>query len=421
MDAIVVEGGGALSGRIDISAAKNSVLPLMTAALLADGVSTISRIPGLADVRTLARLLTHLGAEATFENGGVSIDSRNISHLDAPYEMVKTMRASVLVLGPLAARFGKARISLPGGCAIGARPINLHLRGLELMGANVRLEHGYVEIKCNRLRGARIVLDIPTVTGVENLLMAACLAKGVTVIENAAREPEIVDLADCLTKMGAKISGAGTQIIEVEGVDSLRPFNHDPVPDRVEAGTMMIAAAISGGELTLRGARLDHLDSLVEKLKEVGTKIKLLNNGEIHVSCSGGIESVDIRTSPYPGFPTDMQAQFMALMSLGRGLSVITEKIFENRFMHVQELNRMGADISLEGGSAIVRGVKNLSGAKVMATDLRASAALVLAGLAAKGRTVISRVYHLDRGYESLEKKLAGAGANIWRASEVFK
>jgi len=416
-----VEGGSALSGRIDISAAKNSVLPLMTAALLADGVSTISRIPGLADVRTLARLLTHLGAEVKFENGGVSIDSRNISHLDAPYEMVKTMRASVLVLGPLAARFGKARISLPGGCAIGARPINLHLRGLELMGANVCLEHGYVEIKCNRLRGARIVLDIPTVTGVENLLMAACLAKGVTVIENAAREPEIVDLADCLIKMGAKISGAGTQIIEVEGVDSLRPFNHDPVPDRVEAGTMMIAAAISGGELTLRGARLDHLDSLVEKLKEAGTKIKPLKNGEIHVSGSGGIESVDIRTSPYPGFPTDMQAQFMALMSLGRGLSVITEKIFENRFMHVQELNRMGADISLEGGSAIVRGVKNLSGAKVMATDLRASAALVLAGLAAEGRTVISRVYHLDRGYESLEKKLAGAGANIWRASEVAK
>jgi len=416
-----VEGGGALSGRIDISAAKNSVLPLMTAALLADGVSTISRIPGLADVKTLARLLTHLGAEATFENGGISIDSRNISHLDAPYEMVKTMRASVLVLGPLAARFGKARISLPGGCAIGARPINLHLRGLELMGANVRLEHGYVDIKCKRLRGARIVLDIPTVTGVENLLMAACLAKGVTVIENAAREPEIVDLADCLTKMGAKISGAGTQIIEVEGVDSLRPFDHDPVPDRVEAGTMMIAAAISGGELTLSGARLDHLDSLVEKLKEAGTKIKPLNNGEIHVSGSGGIESVDIRTSPYPGFPTDMQAQFMALMSLGRGLSVVTEKIFENRFMHVQELNRMGADISLEGGSAIVRGVKNLSGAKVMATDLRASAALVLAGLAAEGRTVISRVYHLDRGYESLEKKLAGAGANIWRASEVIK
>jgi UDP-N-acetylglucosamine 1-carboxyvinyltransferase len=352
------------------------------------------------------------------DDGGLTIDASTISGREAPYELVKTMRASVLVLGPLVGRFGSARVSLPGGCAIGARPIDLHLNGLSALGARVKLEHGYVDVSADRLRGARIVFDIPTVTGTENLLMAACLAEGVTVIENAAREPEVVDLAQCLQRMGARIAGAGSSVVEIEGVDRLAPFDHEPIPDRIEAGTFMTAAALCGGEICLEGIRLDHLDAVVEKLGAAGAVVEDLGGAAARVRGNPPARSVDVRTSPYPGFPTDMQAQFMALMARGQGLSVITERVFEKRFMHVPELNRMGADVIVEGASTVVRGVGRLSGARVMATDLRASAALVLAGLVAEGVTVVSRVYHLDRGYEALEKKLAALGAKVSRIEE---
>ncbi|MDW7710221.1 MAG: UDP-N-acetylglucosamine 1-carboxyvinyltransferase [Deferrisomatales bacterium] len=418
MDALVLEGGVPLNGGVAVSPAKNAVLPLMAAALLAPGTSRLPRVPALADVRTLSRLLGHLGARVTSEKGGLAVDASELAGRDAPYDLVKTMRASVLVLGPLVARFGRARVSLPGGCAIGARPINLHLKGLEALGATVRLEHGYVEVEADRLVGGRIVLDLPTVTGTENLAMAAALARGTTVIENAAREPEVVDLLECLQQMGARVRGAGSDLLEIEGVEELRPFDHEPIPDRIEAGTLLTAAALCGGEVTVQGARLDHLDALAFKLREAGAEVEGCGAGGIALRGRPPARSVDVRTSPYPGFPTDMQAQFMALMASGRGLSVITEKVFENRFMHVPELNRMGADITAEGASAVVRGVKRLSGARVMATDLRASAALVLAGLVARGTTVVSRVYHLDRGYESLETKLSGLGARIRRIQE---
>jgi UDP-N-acetylglucosamine 1-carboxyvinyltransferase len=418
MDALVIEGGNRLNGTVRVSPAKNAVLPLMAAALLAPGASRLEKVPKLADVRTLVRLLSHLGARAAWDGEALSIDATDVQGREAPYELVKTMRASVLVLGPLVARFGSARVSLPGGCAIGARPINLHLKGLQALGADVRLEHGYVNVTADRLKGGRIVFDLSTVTGTENLVMAACLAEGVTVIENAAREPEVVDLIHCLNGMGARIRGAGTDTLEIEGVEALSPFRHDPIPDRIEAGTFLVAAALCGGEVVVDGARLSHLDALVEKLREAGSQVE--DRGGTAAWIRGRVQarSVDIRTSPYPGFPTDMQAQFMALMATGRGLSVISEKVFENRFMHVPELDRMGADITVEGSSAVVRGVKRLSGARVMATDLRASAALVLAGLAAKGTTVVSRVYHLDRGYEAIEKKLGGLGAKIERIKE---
>jgi UDP-N-acetylglucosamine 1-carboxyvinyltransferase len=418
MDALRIEGGYPLRGTAHVSPAKNAVLPLMAAALLAPGESRLSRVPNLADVRTLSKLLAHLGARISWEGPSLRVDASDLAGREAPYDLVKTMRASVLVLGPLVARFGQARVSLPGGCAIGARPINLHLKGLEAMGAEVRLEHGYVDVKADRLRGARLVLDLVTVTGTENLVMAAALAQGTTVIENAAREPEVVDLVRCLNSMGAKIRGAGTDVLEIEGVEGLRPFVHEPIPDRIEAGTLLVAAALCGGDLKVEGARLDHLDALVQKLREGGAEVEDAGAGGAWVRGHPPAKSVDARTSPYPGFPTDMQAQFMALMALGRGLAVITETIFENRFMHVPELDRMGADIQVEGARAVVRGVKRLSGARVMATDLRASAALVLAGLAAEGTTVVSRVYHLDRGYESLEKKLNGVGARIERIKE---
>jgi UDP-N-acetylglucosamine 1-carboxyvinyltransferase len=418
MDALVIEGGAPLSGGVAVSPAKNAVLPLMAAALLAPGTSRLRRVPRLADVRTLSRLLQHLGAQVEIEEGGgLRIDASQVGGREAPYELVKTMRASVLVLGPLVGRFGRARVSLPGGCAIGARPINLHLKGLEALGARVRLDHGYVEVEADRLVGGRIVLDLPTVTGTENLAMAACLARGTTVIENAAREPEVVDLLECLAKMGARIRGAGTALVEIEGVEELAPFDHEPIPDRIEAGTLLVAAALCSGEVSVEGARAGHLDALLAKLREAGAEVEPTAGG-IAVRGRPPARSVDVRTSPYPGFPTDMQAQFMALMARGRGLAVITEKVFENRFMHVSELNRMGADIKAEGATAVVRGVPRLSGARVMATDLRASAALVLAGLAAEGTTVVSRVYHLDRGYEALETKLAGLGANIRRVKE---
>ncbi len=417
MDAIEIEGGARLSGEVTVSPAKNAVLPLMAAALLAEGPCRLRRVPRLSDVRTLARLLEHLGASVAFEADGMRIDASGVGGLEAPYELVKTMRASVLVLGPLVARFGRARVSLPGGCAIGARPIDMHLKGLEAMGARIRLEHGYVEVEAPRLEGARIVLDLPTVTGTENLMMAAALARGRTVIENAAREPEVEDLARCLTAMGARVRGAGSAVVEIEGVDRLGPYDHDPIPDRIEAGTFLVAGALCGGEVFVRGAVPEHLDALVQKVRQAGYRVEP-ESGGIRVRGNGRSRSVDVRTGPYPGFPTDMQAQFMALMAVGRGLSVITETVFENRFMHVPELNRMGADIRVEGGSAVVRGVERLSGARVMATDLRASAALVLAGLVAEGTTVVSRVYHLDRGYERIEEKLAALGARVRRIQE---
>lgn len=418
MDALVIEGGSPLNGAVGVSPAKNAVLPLMAAALLSPGVSRLHRAPALADVRTLGRLLGHLGARVESGDEGLRVDASDLPGREAPYDLVKTMRASVLVLGPLVARFGRARVSLPGGCAIGARPINLHLKGLEALGARVRLDHGYVEVEADRLEGGRVVLDLPTVTGTENLAMAASLARGRTVIENAAREPEVVDLLECLAKMGARIRGAGTAVIEIEGVEELAPFDHQPIPDRIEAGTILTAVALCGGEVMVQGARIDHLDAVVAKLRETGAEVEASADGSVGVRGRPPARGVDVRTSPYPGFPTDMQAQFMALLSRGRGMSVITEKVFENRFMHVPELNRMGADIAAEGASAVVRGVTRLSGARVMATDLRASAALVLAGLVAEGTTVVSRVYHLDRGYEALERKLSGLGACIRRIKE---
>jgi UDP-N-acetylglucosamine 1-carboxyvinyltransferase len=400
---------------IEVSPAKNAVLPLMAAALLAEGPSTLERIPALADVATLGRLLEHLGAKIGYQRGGMCIDTSHITGREAPYELVKTMRASVLVLGPLVGRYGYARVSLPGGCAIGARPIDQHLMGLEMLGAEVTLEHGYVTVRAKRLKGARIVLDMATVTGTENLLMAACLAEGTTIIENAAREPEVGDLANCLVSMGAKIEGIGSAVLTIEGRDTLAPFSHDPVSDRIETGTFMAAAAITGSELTIKGANLGHLDAVTQKMTEAGVTIEELADGSIVVSRKGELTNMNFVTSPYPGFPTDMQAQLMALMSLSTGVSVVRERIFENRYMHVAELQRMGADIHLEGTVATITGVKRLSGANVMATDLRASAALVLAGLAAQGETVISRVYHLDRGYEKLEEKLSKVGARITR------
>jgi UDP-N-acetylglucosamine 1-carboxyvinyltransferase len=390
----------------------------MTCALLAQGTSRLDRSPRLADVRTLAKLMRHLGAEVEWDGEGLAIDTHRITGREAPYDLVKTMRASVLVLGPMVGRYGRVRVSLPGGCAIGARPIDQHLKGLERMGAKVVLEHGYVDVSADRLRGARVVLDLVTVTGTENLLMAAALARGTTVIENAAREPEVDDLAHCLVSMGARIDGIGTGVLTVEGVDELRPFTHKPIADRIEMGTYMTAAAITGGELLLTDGRLGALDALTEKLRQAGAVVEDRGAEGVLVRGSGRPHSVDIQTSPYPGFPTDMQAQFMALMTLGDGMSVITERIFENRYMHAAELNRMGADVRLQGASAVVRGVRGLGGATVMATDLRASAALVIAGLAAEGTTTVSRVYHLDRGYERLEEKLSAVGARIRRVTQ---
>lgn len=401
-----------------MSGAKNSVLPLMASTILAPGKSSFSNVPALRDVYTMGRLLEHLGASLTFEGDRVTVDSSKMSGYVAPYELVRTMRASVLVLGPLVARMGRARVSLPGGCAIGARPINLHLKGLEKMGAGIILEEGYVEARAGRLAGAHIQLDMPTVTGTENLMMAAVLARGETIIENAACEPEVVDLADSLRKMGARIEGAGTSKILISGVDELSPVSHRVVPDRIESGTFMVAAGMTGGDIILRDTRLDHLDAVTEKLKEAGLQISG-DSGGVRIRGNGRPRAVDIKTMPYPGFPTDMQAQLMAFMSLAEGTSVITESIFENRYMHVAELDRLGADIRVDGSVAKVKGVDSLKGAEVMATDLRASASLVLAGLAAKGVTTVRRIYHLDRGYESIEKKLVGLGADIIREKEA--
>ena len=421
MDKIVVEGGARLAGKIPISGAKNAALPLLAAALLPVGTSTWKNVPQLADVRTMAKLLRMLGwaVEEGDDKHSLTIESpsgKRKPKLEAPYELVKTMRASVLVLGPLVARYGRARVSMPGGCAIGARPIDQHLKGLEAMGAKVTLSHGYVDVECKRLKGATILLDMPTVTGCENIMMAAALAKGRTVIENAAREPEVEELGLVLNKMGAKVQGAGTPIITIEGVDELQPIEHAIIPDRIEAGTFAVAAAMTKGDVLLEGARPEHMEAMIAKLRAMGATVSA-ESGGLRVK-GGDIRPADITTQPHPGFPTDMQAQFMVLSLLAQGQSVIKEMIFENRYMHVPELIRMGADITVDGRTAIIRGGKPLSGANVMATDLRASASLILAGLVASGKTQVLRVYHLDRGYEQIEKKLKGVGAKIKRARD---
>ncbi len=415
MDKLVIRGGKPLRGEIEISGAKNAALPILTATILASGKQYITRVPDLRDIKTMGNLLSHLGMSFHYRDGIATIDSSTLRNFDAPYELVKTMRASVLVLGPLLSRFGRAKVSLPGGCAIGARPINLHIMGLEKMGAHIELDSGYVIAKAKRLKGASIYFDSITVTGTENLMMAAALAKGTTILENAAKEPEVVDLANCLISMGAKISGAGNDIIEIEGVDELKPINkYEIIPDRIEAGTFMAIAGITGGELIIKGCNPSHLDAVIMKLQETGIIFKKTKNG-IKVIGPKRLLARDVKTMPYPGFPTDMQAQFMALMTIASGTSIIRETIFENRFMHVAELKRMGADITIDGGIATVRGVEKLKGAPVMATDLRASASLVVAALSAEGESTIHRIYHLDRGYEKIDEKLRKLGADIER------
>jgi len=417
MEKMIIEGGYRLVGEVPISGAKNAALPLFAASLLTDGWVTLHNVPALADIRTVSRLLRQMGVKTEGDSGTVRLNASGVHFYEAPYNLVKTMRASVLVLGPLAAKWKRARVSLPGGCAIGARPINLHLKGLEALGAQVELKHGYVEATADRLKGAEIYFDIATVTGTENIMMAAALAKGRTVLKNAAREPEVVELARALNQMGAKIQEAGNQVIIIDGVEELHPIEYTIMPDRIEAGTFMLAAGITQGNVKLLNCNLSHMEAVTTKLKEAGLEI-FPEGGGVKVIGPVNIKPVDVKTLPYPGFPTDMQAQIMALMCLANGLSVINETVFENRFMHVSELKRMGADIRIEGGNAIVRGLANLTGAPVMATDLRASASLVLAGLAAEGTTEVSRIYHLDRGYEKLDNKLNKLGAKIRRAQE---
>lgn len=417
VDKLIIKGGKKLKGEVTVSGSKNAALPIFVSTILAPGCNEIGNVPFLRDINTTIKVLESLGAHVEGDGHLVKIDTSGINSHEATYDLVRTMRASVLVLGPLLARFGQARVSLPGGCAIGARPINLHLKGLQALGAEITLEHGYVEAKAKRLIGARINFDVSTVGGTEHLMMAAATAKGETVLENAAREPEIIDLAMILNKMGARIEGAGTDTIRIMGVSDLQAVSYDVMPDRIEAGTFMIAAAMTGGDIKIKGMKLEHLDALVFKMQDAGVEITSRDN-IIRVKGPKKISSVNIKTRPYPGFPTDMQAQFMAMMCLAEGASVISENIFENRFMHVSELLRFGADIVVEGNTATVKGVKKLSGAPVMATDLRASASLILAGLASDNTTEVSRIYHLDRGYESIEKKLAGLGADIIRVKE---
>ncbi len=410
---ILLRGGRRLQGEVRVSGAKNAALPILASSLLATGKSIYRNVPGLGDIVTMKKLLGQLGAEVDGKTV-TGVDTSKIDNFEAPYELVKTMRASALVLGPLVARYGRARVSLPGGCAIGARPIDQHLKGLAALGAKIELEHGVVTAKARRLRGALIVFDMVTVTGTENLMMAAALAKGRTTLENCAGEPEVEELARVLNKMGARISGAGTALITIEGVDELHPVDHAIIPDRIEAGTLMVAAALTRGNVLLRDCQPEHLDAVIAKLRAAGVEITVEPDG-VRVRGKADIKPTDIVTRPHPGFPTDMQAQFMVLMARADGQSVLTENIFENRFMHVPELARMGADIMIEGRTAIVRGPSKLKGAKVMATDLRASACLVLAGLVAEGTTEVLRVYHLDRGYERLDRKLRALGADIRR------
>ena len=416
MDKLLIEGGVPLTGIVAVSGAKNAALPILAAALLTEDPLTVTNVPHLRDVTTMLNLLAQMGVGIALDQKlGVELTAARISNPVAPYELVKTMRASVLALGPLAARCGEARVSLPGGCAIGLRPVDQHVKGLQAMGAEIATEHGYMIVRAPRLTGARICMDLVTVTGTENIMMAATLARGTTVIENAAREPEISDLAQCLVAMGAKIHGAGTDIVTIEGVDRLHGAQHRVMPDRIETGTFLAATAATGGEVMLRDVRPHILDAVLEKLREAGARV---TTGEdwIKLTANGALNAVNVRTAPYPAFPTDMQAQFMALDSIARGTGIVTETIFENRFMHVQELRRLGADIEVEGNTAVVKGVAHLDGANVMATDLRASASLVLAGLVARGTTTVDRVYHLDRGYERIEEKLSRLGARIRRA-----
>jgi UDP-N-acetylglucosamine 1-carboxyvinyltransferase len=417
MDKILVQGGHTLNGEVKISGAKNAALPILVSSLLTDGWNSYTNVPDLQDIRSIKLLLSNMGVEIETDGDQVRINAAGLCEHEAPYELVRKMRASILVLGPLLARLKKARVSLPGGCAIGARPINLHLKGLSQLGASIELEHGYVEAFAEQLKGADIFFDVVSVTGTENILMAAVLAEGKTVIRNAAREPEVVALADILIKMGADIQGAGTSIITINGVPSLQPVSAAIIPDRIETGTFLIASALTRGDVTILGCEPEHLGATIHKLKLTGAEIDT-GDGFIHVRGPERIESVDVKTLPYPGFPTDMQAQFMVLMSVAHGQSIIAETIFENRFIHVSELKRMGADITISGNSAMVRGVENLSGAPVMATDLRASASLILAGLIARGETEVRRVYHLDRGYEAMEKKFGQLGAVMQRHKE---
>ncbi len=419
MDKLVIEGGVPLTGEVAVSGSKNAALPALAACLLTGEPVTLRRIPQVRDIRTMLGLIGHIGADVIVEGECVRIVAAEIEHPEAPYELVKTMRASSLVLGPLVGRCGRARVSLPGGCAIGARPINLHVAGLERLGAEVRQEHGYIEAHApNGLQGTTVQFDRITVTGTEDLLMAAVLARGETVIENAAREPEVADLAALLTAMGARIEGAGTSTIRVQGVRKLRGAEHTIIADRIEAGTFLIAGAITRGDIVVRGCVPEHLRALIAKLQQAGAEVTEPAADALRVRVPGKLKNVDITTEEHPGFPTDLQAQFMALMTQAEGISFITETIFENRFMHAQELARMGANIRLEGRQAIIAGPTPLSGAQVIASDLRASASLVLAALAARGETVVDRVYHIDRGYEKIESKLAGAGARIRRVIE---
>jgi UDP-N-acetylglucosamine 1-carboxyvinyltransferase len=412
MDKLIIEGGYRLVGEVPVSGAKNAALPLFAASLLVGDWITLNNVPALADIRTILRLLRQMGVKTEGESGTVRLNAAGVHSYEAPYDLVKTMRASVLVLGPLVAKWKRARVSLPGGCAIGARPINLHLKGLEAMGARVELKHGYVEAEADRLKGADFYFDISTVTGTENIMMAAALAEGRTILKNAACEPEVVELAKALTKMGAAIQGAGTDVIVIDGVEELRPVQYPIIPDRIEAGTLMVASGMTQGNVKLLNLDVSQMEAVIAKLREAGLEIFPEGNG-VKVIGPLNLKAVDVKTLPYPGFPTDMQAQIMALMCIANGLSVITETVFENRFMHVSELKRMGADIRVEGPNAIVRGQTRLTGAPVMATDLRASASLVLAGLAAEGSTELSRIYHLDRGYEKLDQKLVQLGAKI--------
>ena len=415
MDKIIIEGGKPLKGTVKISGAKNAALPIIAACLLTGGWHRLHNVPHLKDIQTTKRIMSKLGVVFRDDNNTLEVNSDNLRSYEAPYDLVKTMRASILLLGPLLARYGRAKISLPGGCAIGERPVNLHLKALVNMGVDIRLDRGYIIAQVNRLKGANIFFDTPTVTGTENIMIAAVKAKGQTVLRNTAKEPEIQDLANMLRSMGADIEGDGTDTIVIHGVDNLRPTQHTIIPDRIEAGTFMIAAAITKGDIKIQGCRPEHVGALIEKLEPAGARIQV-SDDTIFVKGPDIIKSVDIKTMPFPGFPTDLQAQFMALMCIAKGRSLIRETVFENRFIHVSELKRMGADIEINGSQALIKGKGYLLSAPVMATDLRASASLILAGLVAKdGRTEVNRIYHLDRGYEAIEKKFVNLGATIWR------
>lgn len=420
MDEILISGGNRLRGEVRISGAKNSALPILASTILGKGECVITNVPRVVDVLTMGKLLGILGAKVSHEGNRAVIQADAIISTEAPYDLVKTMRASVLVLGPLVARWGEAKVSLPGGCAIGSRPVNLHLAGLAKLGADISIEHGYITAKAKRLRGERIYCDTPTVTGTENIMMAASLAKGVTILENAAKEPEIVDLADFLVKRGARIQGAGTDMITIEGVGELHGGDHEVIPDRIEAGTYLAAAAMTHGDVIVTHCRPGHLEAVLMKLREAGADVQE-EKDTVRLTMPDKLRGTDVRTLPFPGFPTDMQAQMVALMSQAEGTSVVTETVFESRFMHVEELRRMGADIRVEGNRLVVTGPKKLTGAPVMASDLRASAGLIVAGLAAEGVTQVQRVYHLDRGYERIEEKLGALGADIRRRQASAK